>query len=42
MASPPIPPTYVLRSSALKYNADGSLDVCIQRRDPGERKRATG
>ena len=32
---------YVLRSTdGLKYNADGSLDVYIQRRDPGERKRA--
>ena len=31
---------YVLRSDGLKYNADGSLDVYIQRRDPGERKRA--
>ena len=30
----------MLRTDGLKYNADGSLDVYIQRRDPGERKRA--
>ena len=41
MASPPIPPTATCCSTdGLKYNADGSLDVYIQRRDPGERKRA--
>ncbi|EHK63538.1 DUF1254 domain-containing protein [Achromobacter arsenitoxydans] len=32
---------YVLRSTdGLKFNADGSLDIYIQRRDPGEAKRA--
>ncbi|KRC74895.1 hypothetical protein D3C87_655090 [compost metagenome] len=32
---------YVVRSTdGLKYNADGSLDIYIQRRDPGESKRA--
>jgi len=32
---------YVIRSTdGLKYNADGSLDIYVQRRDPGESKRA--
>lgn len=32
---------YVLRSTdGLKYNADGSLDIYVQRRDPGESKRS--
>ncbi|MNT21589.1 hypothetical protein D3C72_1569320 [compost metagenome] len=32
---------YVLRSTdGLKFNADGSLDIYVQRRDPGEAKRA--
>ena len=41
MASPPIrQPLRAAQLDGLKYNADGSLDVYIQRRDPGERKRA--